>query len=165
MLAWVIGCMQRPWTTHWRNKGRAMGNTRSSVSNAQIAHAGEGGIYAELLGDRSFGGLAYSLALSDNRASTLTVPASSFEHEYLPFSPAVQLYAPDPNDNHLSAMQLWRSTAPPEYRCWCPCMLAICEFAAAGDGSGNAQYAADIPTERAVLRGSQEAGYQWARLH
>lgn len=97
-------------------------NTAKQALVLQIQHAGEGGVYAELINDRSFGGLAcslglaYSLALSHTEATHLPVPTSSFENEYLPFAPNVGLFAPNQTDAHLTGIQRWRSTAPPEYR-------------------------------------------------
>ena len=91
-------------------------STAKQASFLQIQHAGEGGVYAELINDRSFGGLAYSLALSHSEATQFPVPTSSFENEYLPFAPNVGLFAPNLTDAHLTGVQRWRSTAPPEYR-------------------------------------------------
>lgn len=74
-------------------------------------------MYAELINDRSFGGLAYSLGLSYSVTNNIHVPTSSFEHEYLPFADSVELYSPNPKDPDLTGIQRWRSTAPLEYRC------------------------------------------------
>lgn len=84
----------------------------------QIQHAGDGGLYAEFIADRSFGGLAYSLGLFHNNAISVVIPSTSFEHEYLPFSPDVEPSEPDPSVTNLTGIQQWRSTAPPEFRCF-----------------------------------------------
>jgi len=80
----------------------------------QISHAGDGGIYAEMISDRSFGGLAYSLGLAYREATHLAVPASCFEHDYLPFSPAVG--SSNLTNAHLLGTQRWASATPFEYR-------------------------------------------------
>jgi len=83
----------------------------------QIQHAGDGGIYAELIQDRQFGGLAYSLGLFHKDATELSVPASSFECDYLPLSSAVVLHSPSRLKSNLTGIRKWRQeSASPEYR-------------------------------------------------
>lgn len=79
----------------------------------QIQHAGDGGLYAELISDRSFGGLAYSLGLPHSEASTRIVPATYLESQYLTFSPTAELSTSDLN---LTGIRRWRAAAAPEYR-------------------------------------------------
>jgi len=83
----------------------------------QIQHAGDGGIYAELIQDRQFGGLAYSLGLFHKDATELSVPASSFECDYLPLSSDVVLQSPSRLISNLTGIRKWRQeSASPEYR-------------------------------------------------
>lgn len=82
----------------------------------QIQHAGDGGIYAELIQDRQFGGLAYSLGLFHKDATELSMPASSFECDYLPLSSDVVLHSPSHPISNLTGIRKWRQDASPEYK-------------------------------------------------
>ncbi|DBA87466.1 TPA: aspartate-semialdehyde dehydrogenase-like protein [Trebouxia sp. C0004] len=106
------------------SKGHAMAEHLWGIFFEEISHAGDGGLYAEMISDRSFGGLAYALGQSNSEATHLAVPASFFEHEYLPFSPAVG--SPNLTNAHLLGTQRWASDAPSKYslqgqpRSWLP---------------------------------------------
>lgn len=83
----------------------------------QIQHAGDGGIYAELIQDRQFGGLAYSLGLFHTDATELKVPATFQECEYLPLASAVALHNLPASEVNLTGIRRWRQEhASPEYR-------------------------------------------------
>jgi len=83
----------------------------------QIQHAGDGGIYAELIQDRQFGGLAYSLGLFHSDVKELTVPAASFECDYLPLSSPVELHTSSAPEVNLTGLRKWRQdNASPEFR-------------------------------------------------
>ncbi|CAL8471543.1 g11085 [Coccomyxa elongata] len=53
----------------------------------EIQHAGEGGIYAELIQDRTFSGLAYTQAFLDSDAQELVLGPSAFEGPTLSLHP------------------------------------------------------------------------------
>ncbi|DBA71494.1 TPA: aspartate-semialdehyde dehydrogenase-like protein [Trebouxia sp. C0005] len=103
------------------SKGHAMAEHLWGIFFEEISHAGDGGLYAEMISDRSFGGLAYALGLSHSEATHLAVPARFFEHEYFPIPPAV-------SSSNLTNARLsgWASAAPSEYslqgqpRSWLP---------------------------------------------
>ena len=83
----------------------------------QIQHAGDGGLYAELIQDRQFGGLAYSLGLFHINAVQLEVPPSHYQTDYLPLSSAVVQRTPSASEANLTGIRRWRQdNALPEYR-------------------------------------------------
>lgn len=86
----------------------------------QIQHAGDGGLYAELVQDRQFGGLAYSIGLHHSSAEQLQVPAAYHQAEYLPLATVVQQSTPAVAETNLTGVRRWRQDhALPEYRYHC----------------------------------------------
>lgn len=83
----------------------------------QIQHAGDGGLYAELVQDRQFGGLAYSIGLYHTSAEELQVPAAYHQADYLPLAKIVQQQNPSVAETNLTGVRRWRQNhALPEYR-------------------------------------------------
>ncbi|KAL0055122.1 hypothetical protein WJX82_007357 [Trebouxia sp. C0006] len=98
------------------SKGHAVEELLWGVFFEEIQHAGDGGIYAELIQDRQFGGLAYSLGLFHKDATELSMPASSFECDYPPLSSDVVLHSPSHPISNLTGIRKWRQDASPEYK-------------------------------------------------
>ena len=83
----------------------------------QIQHAGDGGLYAELIQDRQFGGLAHSIGLYHTNAEQLHVPPAYFQDDYLPLARVVQQQTPSVPETNLTGVRRWRHDhALPEYR-------------------------------------------------
>lgn len=82
----------------------------------QIQHAGDGGLYAELVQDRQFGGLAYTLGLFHTSAAHLRVPAAYHEGDYLPLANVVSQQTSTDSDTELTGVRKWRQAHASEYR-------------------------------------------------
>ena len=94
-----------------------MQSTSYPTLTLQIQHAGDGGLYAELIQDRQFGGLAYSIGLFHTAAEELQVPAAYHQVDYLPLASVVQQQAPSVAGTNLTGVRKWRQDhALPEYR-------------------------------------------------
>lgn len=91
--------------------------TRYCTLALQIQHAGDGGLYAELIQDRQFGGLAHSIGLFHTTAEQLQVPAAYHQADYLPLASVVQQQTPSVAETNLTGVRKWRQDhALPEYR-------------------------------------------------
>ncbi|KAL3133328.1 aspartate-semialdehyde dehydrogenase-like protein, variant 2 [Trebouxia sp. C0009 RCD-2024] len=97
-------------------KRQAVTETLWGIFFEEIQHAGDGGLYAELVQDRQFGGLAYSLGLFHTDNVQLRVPAAYHEADYLPLASVVSQQMPTVPDTGLTGIRKWRQAhAPPEY--------------------------------------------------
>nr|QOL01194.1 putative extracellular protein TR9_006 [Trebouxia lynnae] len=98
------------------DKGHAVTETLWGIFFEEIQHAGDGGLYAELIQDRQFGGLAYSLGLFHTDAVQIEVPLTYYLNDYLPLSSAVVQRTPSAPEANLTGIRRWRQEHTlPEY--------------------------------------------------
>lgn len=105
-------------TAHLASTGNILSTELDLCTLAlQIQHAGDGGLYAEMIQDRQFGGLAFSLGLFHTSTMQLQVPAAYHQADYLPLASVVQQQSSSVAETNLTGVRRWRQDhGPPEYR-------------------------------------------------